>query len=102
MEEKSALEILRRVYTFIFSGLFLGSGALFLYLAFKNYLFSKGSESIKEANKMILYIVLGLIFLVSSTFVPNLVLNFLGGKAGSLPDIPIIRPTGTYTPYPLE
>lgn len=102
MEESlTLLTIFERFYNFLFGVIFIGAGGLFFYLAFKNYLFAQSVDKIKETNKIIIYIVLGMIFLVASLFVPNLIVNFIGRRpTGTIPNAPIIRPTGTYTPFP--
>jgi len=96
-------ELGQRIFQFIFTAIFLGSSGLFFYLAYKYYLFAKSAKDVAQNNKMILYVVLGMIFLLISVFVPGIILNFLGQKVSpeSFPtSAPIIAPTGTYTPIP--
>jgi hypothetical protein len=80
---------------------------IFLYLGALKYILTK-SPQVQEANKMIFFISLGLVFLAISYFVPNLLVNLISSLREKEPNIKqlpsdgvILRPTGTYSPIPV-
>jgi len=74
--ESEILRILGNIMRFLFSLLMLLASALFIYLGI---LYISGKTKIKEetTNKAILYLVLGIILLITSFFIPNLIKNFI-------------------------
>jgi succinate dehydrogenase hydrophobic anchor subunit len=74
--QDEVFRILRNIIMFLFSALMLLSGLVLLFLGVK-YIFAKGD--VKELHKMLLYVVLGIILLASSFFVPNLLKNLIEG-----------------------
>jgi succinate dehydrogenase hydrophobic anchor subunit len=74
--QDEVFRILRNIIMFLFSALMLLSGLVLLFLGVK-YIFSKGD--VKELHKTLLYVVLGIILLASSFFVPNLLKNLIEG-----------------------
>ncbi|MDT7868438.1 MAG: hypothetical protein RQ894_01295 [Candidatus Pacebacteria bacterium] len=74
--QDEVFRILRNIIMFLFSALMLLSGLVLLFLGVK-YIFAKGD--IKELHKTLLYVVLGIILLASSFFVPNLLKNLIEG-----------------------
>jgi len=74
--QNEVFRILRNIIMFLFSALMLLSGLVLLFLGVK-YIFAKGD--VKELHKTLLYVVLGIILLASSFFVPNLLKNLIEG-----------------------
>ena len=74
--QNEVFRILRNIIMFLFSALMLLSGLVLLFLGVK-YIFAKGD--VKELHKTLLYVVLGIILLSSSFFVPNLLKNLIEG-----------------------
>jgi hypothetical protein len=74
--ETEILRVLGNIIKFIFSILMLAASALFIYLGI---LYVLGKEKIKEetTGKAILYLVLGIVLLITSFFIPNLIKNFI-------------------------
>jgi len=74
--ESEILRILGNIMRFLFSILMLLASALFIYLGI---LYISGKTQIKEGttNKAILYLVLGIVLLITSFFIPNLIKNFI-------------------------
>jgi len=72
--QDEVFRILRNIIRFLFSALMLLSGLILIFLGIK-YIFAKGD--IKELHKTLLYVVLGIILLSSSFFVPNLIKNLI-------------------------
>jgi hypothetical protein len=74
--EAEILRVLGNIIKFIFSILMLAASALFIYLGI---LYVLGKEKIKEetTGKAILYLVLGIVLLITSFFIPNLIKNFI-------------------------
>ncbi len=72
--QDEVFRILKNIIMFLFSALMLLSGLVLLFLGVK-YILAKGD--IKELHKTLLYVVLGIILLVSSFFVPNLLKNLI-------------------------
>jgi len=74
--EAQILRIFGNIIKFLFSILMLGASALFIYLGI---LYVLGKEKIKEetTGKAILYLVLGIVLLITSFFIPNLIKNFI-------------------------
>jgi len=100
-------DVLQNFLRFLFTAFFLGVSLIFLYLGALKYILTK-SPQVQEANKMIFFISLGLVFLSISYFVPNLIINLISGlreKETSIKPLPsdgmILRPTGTYNPIPI-
>ncbi len=99
--------VLQNFLKFLFTAFFLGVSLIFIYLGALKYILTK-SPKIEEANKMIFFISLGLIFLVISYFVPNLLINLISNlreKEINIKPLPsdgvILKPTGTYNPIPI-
>jgi hypothetical protein len=74
--EAEILRVLGNIIKFIFSILMLAASALFIYLGI---LYITGQTKVGEGttNKAILYIVLGIVLLITSFFIPNLIKNFI-------------------------
>jgi ABC-type Mn2+/Zn2+ transport system permease subunit len=74
--EAEILRVFGNIIRFIFSILMLGASALFIYLGI---LYITGKTKVKEEtiNKAILYLVLGIVLLITSFFIPNLIKNFI-------------------------
>jgi len=74
--EEKILGILGNIMRFIFSVLMLLASGLFIYLGI---LYISGKTTIKEGttNKAILYLVLGIVLLITSFFIPNLIKSFI-------------------------
>jgi Na+-driven multidrug efflux pump len=77
--DKAEAEILRvfgNIIKFIFSILMLMASALLIYLGI---LYITGRTKVKEEtiHKAILYLVLGIVLLITSFFIPNLIKNFI-------------------------
>jgi pilus assembly protein TadC len=100
-------DVLQNFLKFLFTAFFLGVSMIFLYLGALKYILTK-SPQVQEANKMIFFISLGLVFLAISYFVPNLLVNLISSLREKEPNIKplpsdgvILRPTGTYNPIPV-
>jgi len=72
--EKEVFRILGNIIRFAFSALMLLGSLVLIFLGLK-YIFAKGE--VKELHQSFLYVILGLILLVSSFFIPNLLKNFI-------------------------
>jgi hypothetical protein len=74
--EAEILRVLGNIIKFIFSILMIGASALLIYLGI---LYIAGKTKIGEGttNKAILYLVLGIVLLITSFFIPNLIKNFI-------------------------
>jgi len=74
--EAEILRVLGNIIKFIFSILMLGAGALLIYLGI---LYITGKTKVGEGtiNKAILYLVLGVVLLITSFFIPNLIKSFI-------------------------
>lgn len=72
--QKEIFRILGNIIRFAFSALMLFSGLVLIFLGLK-YIFAKGE--IKELHQTFLYVILGLLLLVSSFFLPNLLKNLI-------------------------
>jgi hypothetical protein len=77
--DKAEAEILRifgNIIKFLFSILMLGASAILIYLGI---LYTTGRTKVKEEtiHKAILYLVLGIVLLITSFFIPNLIKNFI-------------------------
>jgi ABC-type Mn2+/Zn2+ transport system permease subunit len=74
--EAEILRIFGNFIRFLFSILMLGASALLIYLGI---LYITGKTKVKEEtiHKAILYLVLGIVLLITSFFIPNLIKNFI-------------------------
>lgn len=72
--KEKLLKILGNIIRFLFSILMLVGSALFIFLGIK-YIGNLGK--VEELHRSILYIVLGIILLLVSVFVPNLIKDFI-------------------------
>ncbi|GBD34557.1 hypothetical protein HRbin35_00287 [bacterium HR35] len=72
--EKEVFRILTNIIRFAFSALMLFGSLVLIFLGLK-YIFAKGE--VKELHQSFLYVILGLILLIASFFVPNLLKNFI-------------------------
>jgi|GEM_PF-1343616 len=72
--QDEVFRILKNIIMFLFSALMLLTGLVLLFLGLK-YILAKGD--IKKLHETLLYVVLGLILLVSSFFIPNLLKNLI-------------------------
>jgi len=68
--------ILGNIIKFLFSILMLAGSALFIYLGIL-YILGKTKIGEETTSKAILYIVLGIVLLITSFFIPNLIKNFI-------------------------
>jgi len=80
--EAEILRVLGNIIKFIFSILMLGASALLIYLGI---LYITGETKVKEESihKAILYLVLGIVLLITSFFIPNLIKSFIESSIGS-------------------
>jgi threonine/homoserine/homoserine lactone efflux protein len=74
--EAEILRVLGNIIKFVFSILMLAASALLIYLGI---LYITGRTKIGEGttNKAILFLVLGIVLLITSFFIPNLIKNFI-------------------------
>jgi hypothetical protein len=74
--EAQILKIFGNIIKFLFSILMLGASALLIYLGI---LYITGRTKIGEAtiHKAILFLVLGIVLLITSFFLPNLIKSFI-------------------------
>jgi len=74
--ESKIFRIFENISKFLFSVLMLLSVGLFIYLGI---LYISGREKIKDitTSKAILYLILGIVLLITSFFIPNLIKNFI-------------------------
>ena len=74
--EAEILRVLGNIIKFIFSILMLGASALFIYLGIL-YITGQTKVGGETIHKAILYLVLGIVLLITSFFIPNLIKNFI-------------------------
>jgi len=74
--ESDILKILGNFIRFLFSFLMLAASALLIYLGI---LYITGRTKVGEGttNKAILFLVLGIVLLITSFFIPNLIKSFI-------------------------
>ena len=74
--EKEIMKILGNIIKFAFSVLMILGSALLIYLGI---LYILGKTKVKEDNihKAILYLILGIVLLITSFFIPNIIKNFI-------------------------
>jgi len=72
--KEKVLRILGNIIRFLFSALMLISGGLLIYLGIR-YITAGGK--VEELHQSLLYLVLGIIVLILSLFLPNVIKNFI-------------------------
>ncbi len=72
-----SLKIITNLIRFAFTVLMLGGSALLIFLGIK-YITAKGKvEEVKELHMSLLYLIIGIVLLITSFFIPNLIKNFI-------------------------
>jgi hypothetical protein len=74
--EAGILRVLGNIIKFLFSILIFGASALFIYLGIL-YITGRTQTGEGTINKAILYLVLGIVLLITSFFIPNLIKSFI-------------------------
>jgi hypothetical protein len=74
--EAEILRIFGNFIRFLFSILMLGASALLIYLGIL-YITGQTKAGGETIHKAILYLVLGIVLLITSFFIPNLIKNFI-------------------------
>lgn len=72
--QKEVTKILERITTFLFTALMILASGFFIFLGIKYII---GWGDMKELHKSLLYLSLGIVLLIISLFVPNLLKNFI-------------------------
>jgi hypothetical protein len=72
--KQKLLKILGNIIRFLFTILMIASSALLIFLGIK-YITNWGKP--EELHKSILYVVLGIVLLILSLFIPNLIKDFI-------------------------
>lgn len=72
--QDKTLKILGNFIKFAFTLLMLSGSALLIYLGIK-YIMAK--EKVEELHRSLIYLILGLVLLITSFFLPNLIKNFI-------------------------
>jgi Na+-driven multidrug efflux pump len=80
--QDKVLKILGNIMSFLFSILMLLSSGFLIYVGI---MYVSGKTQIKEGSthKAILYLVLGIVLLITSFFIPNLIKDFIESSIGS-------------------
>lgn len=66
--------IITNIIRFVFTVLMLAGSAILIFLGIK-YIFAK--EKVEDLHKSLMYVILGIVLLIISFFVPNLIKNFI-------------------------
>lgn len=72
--KNKSIGIISNIIRFAFSILMLGGSMLLIFLGIK-YMFAK--EKVGELHKVLLYLIIGIILLITSFFIPNFIKNFI-------------------------
>ena len=72
--KSKSMKILSNIIRFAFSVLMLLGSALLIYLGIK-YMMAK--EKVEELHRSLLYLIVGIVLLITSFFIPNLIKNFI-------------------------
>jgi TRAP-type C4-dicarboxylate transport system permease small subunit len=75
--EKEAKRILGNIIRFLFSVLMLAASGLLIFLGIKYIIARGGGEEVGKLHQSILYLVVGIVLLILSLFLPNLIRNFV-------------------------
>ena len=74
--ESEILKIFSNIIRFLFSILMIAASGLLIYLGIL-YISGKTKIGGETIHKAILYLVLGIVLLITSFFIPNLIKNFI-------------------------
>jgi uncharacterized membrane protein YidH (DUF202 family) len=74
--EEKVVKILGNIIRFLFSVLMILASMLFIYLGIL-YIFGKTKIKGETTNKAIIFVVLGIVLLITSFFIPNLIKSFI-------------------------
>lgn len=72
--QSNAIKILSNIIKFLFSALMIISGGLLIFSGIK---YATGWGSVQEIHKSLLYLIIGIVLLATSFFIPNLIKSFI-------------------------